>query len=216
MPAGRLTLQKAFQAGTHCIIYSITLDSGTDQIGISTADLHPSEGTVKWSFLIHHGYDPSSSNNWTVFLMSDTDPSSIFTDGNTKGYALGVNLTGYDDTLRLWKVKGNAVTTVVNCRVNWQSQIGAGAAVRLIAERTTSGNWSVSVYSLQGDLLNTSQGTDNELAASNWFVISYEYSSSRDRLLWFDDLRIDGIFYEDNDVPEITGCDASGKTSIRE
>ena len=82
-------------------------DAGTDQIGISADSLQPSEGDVKWSFIIRYGYDPSSSNNWAVFLMSDTDPSVIVSDGNTNGYALGVNLTGYDDTLRLWKVKGD-------------------------------------------------------------------------------------------------------------
>ena len=53
-------------------------DAGTDQIGITIDSLHPSEGIVKWSFIIRHGYDPSSSNNWAVFLMSDTDPSAIF------------------------------------------------------------------------------------------------------------------------------------------
>ena len=128
-------------------------DAGTDQIGISVDSLHPSEGMVKWSFIIRHGYDPSSSNNWSVFLMSDTDPSAIFSDGNTNGYAIGVNLTGYDDTLRLWKVKGDAVTTVVNCRINWQSIIGTDNPVKIIVERTTGGKWSVSAYHLPGDLI---------------------------------------------------------------
>jgi hypothetical protein len=190
-------------------------DSGTDQIGISTSNLHPSEGTAKWSFFIRHGYDPSSSNNWAVFLMSDTGPSSIFTDGNTNGYALGVNLTGYDDTLRLWKVKGNAVTTVVNTRINWQSRIGAVNAAKITAERKFDGNWTISVYSLSGELLNVSGGNDNEFTSGNWFVLSFKYSSSRDRMLWFDDLRIEGIFYEDDNPPEITGCETFDKSGLR-
>ena len=35
--------------------------------------------------------------------------------GNINGYALGVDLTGYDDTLRLWKVDGKIITTVIIC-----------------------------------------------------------------------------------------------------
>ena len=98
-------------------------DAGTDRTGIPVANLHPSEGLTRWSFLVRHGYDPSSSNNWSVFLISDAEPATMSPDGGTNGYALVVNLTGSDDTLRLWKVKGNVVTTIINCRINWQTGI---------------------------------------------------------------------------------------------
>jgi hypothetical protein len=176
-------------------------DAGTDQIGIAIDSLQPSEGKATWSFIIRHGYDPSSSNNWAVFLMSDTDPSHAFTDGGTNGYAIGVNLTGYDDTLRLWKIKGSSVTVIVTSTINWQTLIGTSEAIKISAERETYGEWSLSVYRLPEVLLSKSSGMDNELFSCEWFVISYSYSSSRDRLLWFDDLRIDGIFHEDNEVP---------------
>jgi hypothetical protein len=191
-------------------------NSGTDQIGISIDSLHPTEGVVSWSFLIRHGYDPSSSNNWSLFLMSDTDPSSIFPEGSTNGYALGVNLTGYDDTLRLWKIKGNEVTTVVNCRINWQNDIGTTNTVKIIIERTTDGKWSVAAFLLPDALISSASGTDNELFACDWFVISYKYSSSRDRLLWFDDLRIDGIFYEDHEEPVTPVMAETGDVVITE
>jgi hypothetical protein len=191
-------------------------DSGTDQAGINIDSLHPSEGLTRWSFVIRHGYDPSSSNNWSVFLMSDTDPSADFSDGNTNGYAIAVNLTGYDDTLRLWKVRGNAVTTVVNCRINWQTAIGPNTSVKIVIERATDGRWSVAVFYLTEDLVSKSTGTDNELFACQWFIVSYKYSSSRDRLLWFDDLRIDGIFHEDNDIPATPALPETGDVVISE
>ena len=83
-------------------------DAGIDQIGIRVKNLHPSQGITRWSFLVRYGYDPSSLNNWSVFLMSDNGPGSMSPDGGQNGFAIGVNLTGSDDTLRLWKVKGNA------------------------------------------------------------------------------------------------------------
>ena len=39
-------------------------DAGVDRIGIPLKNLHPSQGLTRWSFLVRHGYDPSSSNNW--------------------------------------------------------------------------------------------------------------------------------------------------------
>jgi hypothetical protein len=191
-------------------------DSGTDRIGISIDSLHPSEGVVKWSFIIRYGCDPSSSNNWAVFLMSDTDPSVIISDGTTNGYAIGVNLSGYDDTLRLWKVKGDDVTPVVNCRINWQSIIGTDNPVKIIVERSTGGKWSVSAFHMQGNLIGTSTGTDVEQFPCEWFIITYKYTTSRDRLLWFDDLRIDGIFHEYNEPPVTTVLPETGDVIISE
>ena len=189
-------------------------DAGTDKTGIPIKNLHPSLGTVRWSFLVRHGYDPSSSNNWSVFLLSNADPTIMSPDGGTNGFAVGVNLTGYDDTLRLWKVKGSALTAIVNCHLNWQTDIGITTAAKIIVERSQEGIWMVSVYRLNGNLIRTSTGNDSELFATPWFGIYYRYSSTRDRLLWFDDLKIEGVFFIDNEAPVISECKVSGKKSL--
>ncbi|MCX6255061.1 MAG: lamin tail domain-containing protein, partial [Bacteroidia bacterium] len=189
-------------------------DAGTDRIGIPVMNLHPSLGLTRWSFLIRHGYDPSSSNNWSVFLMSDTKPSAMSMDGGTNGFVLGVNLTGYDDTLRLWKVKSNIVNTVIDCRINWQTTIGITGTVKIIVERSQEGYWTVSVYRLNENLIGTSSGTDSEIFSPAWFGIYYKYSSTRDRLLWLDDISIEGNFFEDHEAPVVTSCEASGKNSV--
>ena len=146
--------------------------------------------------------------------MSDTEPAAMSPDGGTNGFAIGVNLTGSDDTLRLWKVKGNLLTTVINCRINWQTDIGITDAVKIIVERSQEGNWTVSVYRLNGNLIGTTSGTDSELFSPGWFGVFYRYSSTRDRLLWLDDISIEGNFYEDNEAPVINGCVISGKNSV--
>jgi hypothetical protein len=190
-------------------------EAGTDRIGIPVKNMHPSEGICKWSFLIRHGYDPSSSNNWSVFLMSDVGPDAMSADGTAKGFAIGVNLTGYDDTLRLWKVKGKELTTVVTSGINWQSAIGISKAVKIVVERSQTGNWTVSILSQDGKLIDSSSGTDNELFIQGWFGIYYRYSSTRDRLLWIDDLLIEGKFYEDNEAPSVISCETSGRDEVR-
>ena len=189
-------------------------DAGIDRIGIPLKNLHPSQGLTRWSFLVRHGYDPSSSNNWSVFLMSDSGPSGLSADGGTNGYAIGVNFIGSDDTLRLWKVKGNLITSILNCRINWQTNIGINDAVRIVVERSPSGGWTVTVSRLNGNIIGTAFCTDPELFSMGWFGVYYRYSSTRDRLLWLDDISIEGIFYEDNEVPVINGCVISGKNSV--
>jgi hypothetical protein len=189
-------------------------DAGTDCIGINVKNLHPSQGLTRWSFLIRHGYDPSSMNNWYVFLISDNDPAFMSKAGGVKGFAAGVNLTGSDDTLRLWKVDGNIITAVVNSGINWQTDIGPVSAAELYIERSKEGNWSLSVKRITGAIAGTGTGSDIELFAQGWFGVCYKYSSTRDRLLWIDNLIIDGVFYEDREPPFITGCKPSGKKSV--
>ncbi|MDO9580669.1 MAG: lamin tail domain-containing protein [Bacteroidales bacterium] len=189
-------------------------DAGSDMIGIPINDLHLSDGLTRWSFLIRYGYDPSSSNNWALFLLSDSEPAEMSPDGLANGFALGVNLTGYDDTLRLWKVKSGVVTTVVNTHINWQTVIGVAATSKIVIERTMQGSWSVSVYRMNDDLVGSGSWTDNELFNSDWFGIYYKYTSTRDKLLWFDDLVIDGIFYKDIEAPAVTGCLVSERNSV--
>jgi len=63
-------------------------DAGIDRIGIPVKNLHPSEGLTRWTFLVRHGYDPSSLNNWSVFLLSDVEPALMSTDGGTNGFSI--------------------------------------------------------------------------------------------------------------------------------
>ena len=189
-------------------------DAGTDRIGIPISDIHADEGSTTWSFIIRHGYDPSSSNNWSVFLMSDVSPAVMSADGNTNGFVLGVNLTGYDDTLRLWKVKGSNLSVVVNCAVNWQSDIGTVKPAKVIVERDKEGNWFIKVTSSDESFVRISSGFDAELFNPSWFGIYYRYSSTRDRLLWIDDIMIDGLFYRDTTPPAVTAVKILNKRSF--
>ncbi len=174
-------------------------ESGNDRIGLAVNNFHPGEGTASWSFTIRYGCDPSSSNNWSVWLMSDANPSSFLNDPGPSGFAVGVNQTGYDDTLRLWKVKDGIFSTVISSRINWQTDVGLTDAVRINIERSQAGQWSLQVFSLNNILLGSSTGSDPELFYPGWLVVNYKYTSTRDRLLWLDDISIGGVFYEDKE-----------------
>jgi len=177
-------------------------EAGLDWIGTGFRNLHPERGNAAWSFTVRHGYDPSASNNWAVFLMSDSDPASARDGPGINGYAVGVNQTGYDDTLRLWKLKNGLFSTIVNSHLNWQTSVGTSEAVKISVKRSPAGEWRLEVHRINNDLIDSSGGNDAELFTIGWLLLSYRYTSSRDRLLWFDDLVIDGVFSEDPGPPE--------------
>jgi Lamin Tail Domain/CHU_C Type IX secretion signal domain len=190
-------------SGTGSLHHSFdNTEAGLDWIGTEIRNLHPERGKAEWSFTVRHGYDPSASNNWAVFLMSDSDPASAGNGSVINGYAVGVNQTGYDDTLRLWKVKSGVFRTVVNSHLNWQTSVETSEAVKISAERSPTGDWDLKVHRINDDLIDSSGGNDAELFTIGWLLISYRYTSTRDRLLWFDDLTIDGLFSEDQGPPE--------------
>lgn len=187
----------------------------TDLTGLSIKNLHPEEGQVKWCFKIRYGVDPSSSNNWAVYLISDTDPANFQGSSLINGFVAGVNMTDADDTLRLWKVKGGSCIPVVSSKTNWQTDIGTSEAVIIEVERLTSGRWILSIKKLNDELISNSTGNDKELFSCEWFILSYKYTSTRDRLLWIDDVQIDGIFREDKDPPLIVGCEVTGESAVK-
>jgi len=189
-------------------------EAGTDKIAIPLKDIHPDEGVSIWSFTIRHGYDPSSSNNWSVFLFSDKGPSQMSGDADTEGFAIGVNLTGYDDTLRLWKITGGLNEVVVNSRINWQTDVGTADPVCIIVERYPDGTWNVTLSRMDGTLISQSSGNEPYLYNPSWFGVYYRYSSTRDRLLWIDDIKISGVFYADTVPPLVLNSTVCGKRSV--
>ena len=188
--------------------------SGSDCIGLLLTNFHPAEGLTRWSFKVKYNHDPSSSNNWAAYLMSDTDPGSFADGSSINGYAVGVNLTGSDDILKLWKIRNGTSSILMTCPVTWQPGLGISKAVEIIVERTTTGIWSISVYDSDGFLKGSASCSDNELFTSSWFVLNYRYTSTLDRLLWFDDFKIEGVFYEDKLPPEIISYIVSGNNSL--
>jgi hypothetical protein len=189
-------------------------EAGNDQTGLPVKNLKPSMGLTTWSFKLKHGYDPSSSNNWGVFLISDNAPSNMIPGGVVNGFVLGVNLSGYDDTLRLWKIKSGILLPVLNSGINWQNDIGANSFATISIERSQTGTWRTKVYSKLMVPIDSASGSDEELFSAEWFGIYYKYSSTRDRLLWVDDISITGVFYEDKEPPEVTSCSAITRSSV--
>ena len=190
-------------------------DAGTDQIGRDIRGLTLAASTTVWQFRIKHGYDPSSSNNWSVFLVSDAPPSEMVPGGKVNGIAVGVNFTGYDDTLRLMKVVNGSASQLVSSGVNWQTSIGTDSAALIRVERSAAGEWRIMLLDNSGVVLADRSATDLWSPRPVWFGLFYRYSSTRDRLLWFDDLTIEGTWIYDSIPPRVESVVAEGRDRVR-
>jgi len=160
-----------------------------DTICTSVGSINVNEVTTIWRFQIKYLYsNPSASNNWNVFLMSDQDCAQIpFSSLN--GYVLGVNFgSSTDDVLKLNKVSSGTVSNVINTSFVWNISGTIGVQVA----RTSSGVWEVYVDD-DGDfdnLQSVGQGNDNIFNDFSYFGIVYNYTKTYCRKFWIDDLII--------------------------
>jgi len=189
--------------------------ASSDAAMFSIAGLCPSCGTVTWEFVIRHGADPSSSNRWLYLLMSDAGPGEIISGSAISGYAVGVNLTGYDDTLRLWHLTGGKAEVVVSTDINWQYDVGIESSAYLKAIRTAEGLWTLDLacgtgQGAWGETEGSWSGFAETIHTARYAGILYVYTATRDMLLWIDDVSVDGVFIPDITAPAVESVVALG------
>ncbi len=190
--------------------------SGHDQVSIAISDLKPDQGTISWHFKVRHSYPPSSANNWSVFLYADGNADGMIPYGSSQGYVLGVNFTGSDDMVKLWKASGGTATSILTTGFNWQENVPADSVVTFELTRTPDGVWTIQCG--LGINLNNIETIgsvkDDELTNAAYFGLYYEYSSSQDRTLWLDDVSITGPFIKDTIPPKIANIKIGSSNSL--
>ncbi len=182
-------------------------EAGRDMASINIHGLQPGFGSCSWEFKLRHAFDPSSQNRWGVFISSDRAASDMLPGSDVLAYAIGVNLKGSDDTLRLWKLRNGNIDEVITSDINWQADIGTDSIVSIIVTRDMSGDWQLLLKDKPGSEIMVGSGYDPEIFPVNYFGVFYDYTSSRDRAMWIDDIVISGVFVEDITAPSIVGAE---------
>lgn len=165
----------------------------TDRISVVLPSLNLNSGDVRWQVKIRHGYDPSSSNRWWIYLMSDQDANQMQLGGSASGYAVGVNLTGSgDDLLKLWRIDNGTPQIVITTTLNWQTLITTSGIGAIEVERKMDGTFTLKAATNGSFSSLTSYGSSLDITHQdfNYFGIGYNYSSTADMLLWVDDISI--------------------------
>ena len=194
-------------------------ESSSDAAMFSISGLCPACAPVTWEFTVRHGTDPSSSNRWSFILMSDVGAGDIVSGNGYNGFAAGVNVTGYDDTLRLWHLSGGKADVVLTTGINWQTDVGVDNAVRIKVTRDTGGEWRMEAEGAEQGAWSMEhgvwEGISNELHTPRFAGIVYSYTATRDRLFWIDDVCVSGLFVHDTLPPAIISVTALGPDMLQ-
>ena len=163
-----------------------------DRVSIPLPTWNGSQGAVVWRFRLRHRYNPSGTNHWAVFLTSNLDATGMIAESSPNGYAVGVNLTGTDDTLSLYKVTNGAFTTIIKSSINWEKDIGStlNSIGAIEVERKADGTFifKASTTSLFENLQPQGSVVDASNPFGGFFGIYYRYSTSAAGLLMVDDI----------------------------
>ncbi|MGQ1908883.1 lamin tail domain-containing protein, partial [Marinifilum sp. RC60d5] len=196
-------------SGNYSLKHNLTNQNGTSYITGEITDYKSNSGNMQWTFVIRNGeWDPSSGNSFQFHLfMNNSNPHNA----DIK-YSVGVNLSGTNDILTLWKTeKDKTPEQLISSDFNWNEFENVAVQVEYQADGTwvltynrlgESENW------LQAGTTNSSINTDIQ----NWFYgLQFNFeTASRAGDLWFDDLKIES----GNTVPFIKSYDIVGRDSI--
>ncbi|MDR1346844.1 MAG: lamin tail domain-containing protein [Prevotellaceae bacterium] len=169
------------------------VSAGYDRISVPAENIDVTTGNITWKFLVRHGYNPSSSNFWAAFLMSDRDAEAMMKDSAVNAYAIGVNFVGSSDFVYLYKITNGTVTQLLNTDINWETAIKTAGKAAIEVVRKIDGEWNVridTVGSFENFEIAGTPIIDTEHVDFNHFGLLYAYTSSADRLFWFDRLTI--------------------------
>jgi hypothetical protein len=181
-------------------------EAANDRISLLHNPLYFDLSNCVWSFDIKYDYAPSSSNNWAVFIAADRPALYMHPDSNINSYILGINYTGSDDILKLWKLSNNNLTTIINSGFNWQTGVSSSHKTQVKIEREIHGLWSLYIDTTgSGNNFEfLDDGMDNEFTISYYFGLFYKYTATQDRKLTFDNLEINGFFKTDSSLISIS------------
>ncbi len=178
--------------------------AGTDIISLNTG-IFNQDSLMNWDFLIRHAYLPSSSNKWLIMILSD-NPAGFMTDkGVFSGYGLGVNLTSSDDTLRFYAFQDGIPISEFSLGMDYEKEAGTGIYhFNISCDKMHT--WTVKGSTYGRDLHTLSQFIcfNNLVFNARYFGVRYTYTSTCDRLVWLDDLKIHATIITDTLPPEIT------------
>lgn len=188
--------------------------SAIDMISYEHQDLCLDSSYTEWQFSVLYDNNPSAGNNWAVWLCSSLNSIEMHPSGSSEGYILGVNYTGSDDIIKLWKQNSSSKTAIITSTIDWEDESLKNKQLDFKVTRSIDGNWAVSIDTNASGHIVIGAGTDNEILKSNHFGVYYEYTSSLDRKLWADDFYVSGTFYSDTLFPEIDSIMVESRDEI--
>ena len=193
--------------GNYSLKHNLDNVAGASFITHNISGISVNGGETVWQFNFKNGaWNPSGSNNFGVYLFSDIQDLS----GAVNGYAFGVNLTGTDDTLTLWKISSGSFTALIKTPFEWPNSATVGVRIT----RSSTGMWTTE-YDTDGgfdNLISGGTATDNTFNNASYFGAYFEFTSTRAGEFWVDDVSLTGA--SDTDPPIIQNITVTSDNTI--
>lgn len=167
--------------------------------------------SAEWNFLLRLDFNPSSTNQVRIFLVSDQQDLS----GALNGYFIQFGETGTaPDSLDIFKQNGTTITKIFT-GANGIMTSSTSNTVRIRVVRHTGGLWDVYTDKTGGtNFIAEGSFTDNSITTTNYFGVVADYSTaSRYNLYYFDDFTI-GHIIADTTKPTVTNVTLASPTLI--
>ncbi len=177
--------------GNSSLKHNLSNAIGSSYIICPLVNINLKSESIFWEFTLKNSdWDPSSTNNFVFHLLMDfNDP-----DLADNLFSVGVNFTGSDDLLGLWKTQKGESELLLKSDFNWNED----ETVAVKVEYTAKGEWKL-FYNRLGEMKNWySAGTvisEAPLIDDTWYsALEFNFeTASRAGQLWFDDLTIESL-----------------------
>ncbi len=175
-------------AGSSSLKHNLSNTIGSSCVTCPLNGIDLGSESIFWEFILKNSdWDPSSSNNFTFHLLMDSnDPNLAKTL-----YSVGVNLSGSNDRLNLWKTFSGDSELLIESDFDWNENENVAMKV----EYNSRGEWKL-YYNRLGNKNNWLKVGEDisevEPEVENWYSgLEFNFeTASRAGELWFDDLKI--------------------------
>ncbi|MUP13492.1 lamin tail domain-containing protein, partial [Ancylomarina euxinus] len=175
--------------GSYSLKHNLTNAIGNSFIARPLDNIHIGSESIYWEFILKNSaWDPTSSNKFVFHLLMDfNDP-----DLANNLYSVGVNLSGSDDKLSLWKTNDEGLELLIKSDFDWNED----ESVAVKVEYTAKGEWRFD-YNRLGEKNNWLGAgmafSEVEGDVETWYSgLEFNFeTASRAGELWFDDINIE-------------------------
>ncbi len=193
--------------GVYSLKHNLDNIAGTSFITHNISGISISAGETVWQFNFKNGsWNPSGSNYFGIYLFSDNQDLSSTVNVSV----FGVNMSGTNDILTLWRVSSGSFTPIIETPYTWPSSATIGARIT----RSATGLWSVEYDDNGGfdNLVSGGSATDNTFNDAYYFGAYFEFTSTRAGEFWLDDVSVTGT--ADTDPPTIQSITTVSANSL--
>jgi hypothetical protein len=180
--------------GDYSLKHAVANPDGISYIAAPFLQTNMNNGRMVWQMQLKNGdFDPTSTNRFWYYLMASDTTLSL---PGVYGYAVGVNFSGSNDSLSLWRIDSSSTKTLLlQSALNWE----ANDAVAIEVIRDVPGTWQLAYKRMTSadSYQYTATVFDAAFVDLPYHGLVFNYSSTRAGLLWADALQ----FFQMNTPP---------------